>query len=123
MWQSVMNVMSSWHQGKLFIEHTLRIEHGTLHVMVGMLLWLVFALLLRRPITSWAPWLLVFAVILWNETVDLWFEVWPDPGRQYGEGFKDILLTMFVPTILMLAARVRPDLFRGSAGRARPRRR
>ena len=40
--------MSSWHQGKVFIEHTLRIEHGTLHVMVGMLLWLVFALLARR---------------------------------------------------------------------------
>ena len=115
--------MSSWHQGKLFIEHTLRIEHGTLHVLVGTLLWLAFALLVRRPITSWVPWLLVFAVILWNETVDLWFEVWPEPGRQYGEGFKDILLTMFVPTILMLAARTRPDLFRRSPGRTRTRRR
>ena len=114
--------MSSWHQGKVFIEHSLRIEHGTLHVIVGLLLWLIFALLLRRPLTAWLPWLLVFAVIVWNETVDLWFEIWPDPARQYGEGLKDILLTMFVPTLLMLAARYRPDLFRQTAGRRARRR-
>ena len=114
--------MSSWHEGKVFIEHTLRIEHGTLHVIVGMLLWLIFALLFRRPLTAWLPWLLVFGVIVWNETVDLWFEIWPDPGRQYGEGFKDILLTMVVPTVLMLAARYRPDLFRQSPGRRARRR-
>jgi hypothetical protein len=114
--------MSSWHQGKVFIEHTVAIEHDTLHVIVGMLLWLALALLLRRPITSWVPWLLVFAVILWSEIVDLWFEIWPEPGRQYGEGVKDLLLTMFVPTVLMLAARYRPDLFRQGLKRARTRR-
>jgi hypothetical protein len=113
--------MSSWHQGKVFIEYSLKIEHGTLHVLVGVLLWLVFALLLRRPITSWTPWLLIFGVILWNEIVDLWFEVWPTPGRQYGEGFKDLVLTMFVPTVLMLAARFRPDLFRATPRRSRRR--
>lgn len=114
--------MSHWHQAKVFIEYTFRIEHGTLHVIVGTLLWLAFALLLRRPVTSWLPWLLVFAAILWNEIVDLWVEVWPDAARQYGDGFKDILLTMFVPTVLMLAARYRPDLFRRTSGRARARR-
>lgn len=113
--------MSSWHQGKVFIEYTVHIEHGTLHVIVGVLLWLAFALLMRRPVTNWVPWLLAFAVILWNEMVDLWFEVWPEPGRQYGEGFKDILLTMFVPTVLMLAARSRPDLFRSGPKRGKRR--
>lgn len=121
MWKALTSFMSSWHNGKLFIEYSLRIEHGTLHVIVGVLLWLAFALLVRRPITAWLPWLLVFAVILWNEIVDLWLEVWPEPGRQYGEGVKDLLLTMFVPTILMLAARYRPDLFRASARRSRRR--
>lgn len=115
--------MSSWHQGKVFIEYTLRIEHGALHVIVGMLLWLALGLVLRRPVTSWLPWLLVFAVILWNEVVDLWTEVWPTPAQQYGEGMKDLLLTMFVPTVLMLAARSRPDLFHAGSGRARARRR
>ena len=35
-----------------------------------------------------------FALILCNEAVDLWVERWPDPGQPYGEGVKDLLLTM-----------------------------
>ena len=111
--------MTSWHQGKLFIEHSLTINHDSLHMLVGVLLWLAFGLLLRRPLTSWRPWLWLFAIILWNETVDLWIELWPDPGQQYGEGAKDLLLTMAVPTILLFAARWRPDLFRQGPRRRR----
>jgi hypothetical protein len=114
--------MLSWHQGKLFIEHAVRIDHDALHVIVGVLLWLVLTLVLRRPITSWRPWLWVFAFILWNETVDLWMEHWPDPGKQYGEGVRDVLLTMCLPLILMFAARMRPDLFRSGPRRQGRRR-
>jgi hypothetical protein len=112
LWKTLVAAMTSWHQGKLFIEHSLTINHDSLHMLVGVLLWLAFGLLLRRPLTSWRPWLWLFAIILWNETVDLWIEQWPDPGQQYGEGAKDLLLTMAVPTILLFAARWRPDLFR-----------
>ena len=112
LWKLVVAAMMSWHQGKLFIEHSLTINHDSLHMLVGVLLWLAFGLLLRRPLTSWRPWLWLFAIILWNETVDLWIEQWPDPGQQYGEGAKDLLLTMAVPTILLFAGRWRPDLFR-----------
>jgi hypothetical protein len=48
--------------------------------------------------------------------------VWPDPGQQYGEGLKDLALTMFVPTLLLAAVRLRPDLFRQGIGRRRRRR-
>ena len=113
--------MQSWHQGKLFIEHTISISHDSLHVIVGVLLWLVIALIVRKPISSWLPWSWLFAIILWNETVDLWVEQWPDPGRQYGEGAKDVLLTMIVPTVLLFARRLRPDLFRPAASRRRRR--
>jgi hypothetical protein len=115
LWKTIVAAMSSWHQGKLFIEHSLSISHDSIHIIVGMLLWLAFGLLLRRPLTSWRPWVWLFAVILWNETVDLWIERWPDPGQQYGEGAKDLILTMLVPTILIAAARLRPDLFMASA--------
>jgi len=114
LWKTIVAAMSSWHQGKLFIEHSLSISHDSIHIIVGMLLWLAFGLLLRRPLTSWRPWFCLFAVILWNETVDLWIERWPDPGQQYGEGAKDLILTMLVPTILIAAARLRPDLFMAS---------
>lgn len=107
-----MAAMSSWHEGKLFVEHSVSISHEALHIFVGVLLWLAFGLLLRRPLSSWWPWLWVLGLILWNETVDLWNEQWPDPGQQYGEGAKDVLITMLVPTLLMTAVRLRPDLFR-----------
>ena len=114
--------MASWHQGKLFIEHAVAVSHDTLHVVVGVLVWLVVAALIRRPASSWFPWLWLLAFILWNETVDLWVEQWPDPGQQYGEGAKDVLLTMFLPTVLMFVARWRPGLFAGSAGQRQRRR-
>ncbi len=101
----------SWHQAKLFIEHSVRIEHGTIHVIAGVLVWLALAIVSRRSVTARLPWLGLFVLILWNEAVDLWVEKWPDPGMQYGEGAKDIFLTMLVPTIIMVAVMLRPQLF------------
>lgn len=113
LWDIVTGAMTSWHQGKLFVEHTISINHDALHVIVGVLVWLVMGGVTRRPLASLRPWLWVLAIIGWNETVDLWVERWPDPGMQYGEGAKDVLLTMFLPTVLMLAVRFAPGLFRG----------
>ena len=119
-WRALIGAMTSWHQGKLFIEHALTISHDTLHIIAGLLLWMALGLVLRRTLPSWRPWLWLLALILWNEAVDLWVEQWPDAGQQYGEGAKDLLLTMVVPTIVMLVARARPDLFRqGPATRRR----
>lgn len=121
LWHAITVPMAFWYQCKLFIEHSVAISHESLHVILGVLVWLAFALLLRRPITAWRPWLWLLAAILWNETVDLWTEQWPDPGQQYGEGMKDIAVTMIVPTILLFAARYRPDLFRQGLGRRKRR--
>jgi hypothetical protein len=120
LWAALIAAMQSWHQGKLFIEHSLSISHDALHMLVGALLWIALGLLLRRPLYTWRPWLWLLVFTLWNEAVDLWVEQWPDPGQQYGEGFKDLLLTLAVPTVMMMAARTRPDLFRAAG---RPRRR
>lgn len=120
LWAMLIGAMRSWHQGKLFIEHSITISHDSLHILVGVLLWVVLGILLRRPLYTWRPWLWLLAATLWNEAVDLWVEQWPDPGQQYGEGAKDLFLTMAVPTIMMFASRLRPDLFRGSSrGRRR----
>jgi len=115
--EAVSPAMWSWYQAKLFIEHSLSISHDTLHMLVGVLLWLALGLLLRRSLLSWWPWLWLALAIVWNEAVDLWVERWPNPGQQYGEGAKDLILTLAVPSLIMLAARLRPDLFRQSPGR------
>ena len=111
-WTVLIGALDTWHQGKLFVEHSLTISHDALHILVGTLLWIVFGLALRRPLYAWRAWRWLFAATFLNEAVDLWVEQWPDPGQQYGEGAKDVLLTMAVPTLIMLAARLRPDLFR-----------
>jgi hypothetical protein len=121
LWETITSAMASWHQGKLFVEHAVAISHDTLHLIVGVLLWLVLCLLTRRPASSWYPWLWLLAFILWNETVDLWVEQWPDPGQQYGEGAKDLLLTKLLPTVLMFLVRWRPGLFAASGRRRRRR--
>ena len=54
----------------------------------------------------------MFALELANEANDLRVEQWPQPGMQYGEGAKDIILTMALPLLLFLVARKRPKLIR-----------
>ena len=100
-----------WYGAKIFIEHATRIEHGTLHVIAGILVWLLVAVISRRSIRSCIPWIAVLMVIMWNEIVDVLIEPWPNRAMQYGEGARDILLTMFIPTLLMFAARSLPKLF------------
>jgi hypothetical protein len=119
LWLTLIGAMGAWHQGKLFVEHAVAIDHDALHVLVGIFAWLALAVLFRRPVTSWIPFLWCFALALWNETVDLWVEQWPEPGMQYGECAKDVILTMLAPAMLMIVARLRPDLFRKTPRRRR----
>ena len=106
-----------WYQAKLFIEHASGISMDALHVMVGFAIFLVAALFLKRTVTDVLPWLATLLLEIGNEAYDLHVELWPDPGSQLGEGVKDIILTMALPTLLLLTARWRPDLLANSAGR------
>lgn len=119
LWHATTAVMFSWYKIKMFIEHAAIVTSDSLHVLVGVALWVVAAIALRRPLTLWLPWLVVLVAAILNETVDLWVEQWPMPAMQYGESAKDILLTMLLPTLLMAAARWRPGLFAAGAPRRR----
>jgi hypothetical protein len=81
-----------------------------LHVVGGVVLQLGFAVLLRTSLAHWRPWLFVLALELVNEANDLLVEQWPDPGMQWGEGARDLVLTMLLPTVLLMVARLRPEL-------------
>ncbi len=112
-----------WYQFKLFLQHSSGFSMDGLHVIVGILLQLAVARLLRRDLSSLAAWLVVLVVTLLNEVNDLRVEQWPDPGMQYGEGAKDIVLTLVVPTILLILARWRGDwLVAGATRRRKPQR-
>lgn len=111
---NIQAVMSSWHEWKLFVERSVAFSQDAIHVIVGVLLLLITASLLRKPLSSWWPWLVVLVSTFINEAIDLWVEKWPDPAMQYGEGFKDLLLTMLLPTVLLVTTRSWPRLYHPS---------
>ena len=102
-----------WFQLKTLVEHAISFSDNALHIFAGVLVQIAVAALLRRSLASWWPWVAALALELGNEWVDLAIERWPVPAEQYGEGIRDIILTMAMPTLLLLIARVRPRWLTG----------
>lgn len=96
---------SDWYQFKLSLERSSSISMDALHVIAGLLIFLLASFLLKRGIASALSWFAVLAIELCNEAYDLHAEQWPDRAMQFGEGAKDILLTIALPTLLMLVCR------------------
>lgn len=104
-----------WFQVKELARHSTGWPMDTLHVMGGVLLQLIVAALLRSSLASKWPWLIVLVLEVTNEAYDLWFERWPSLGMQVGEGVRDLVGTMLLPTLLWWVARKRPRLLVGRA--------
>ena len=99
-----------WHPVKMGMEHALAFSPDALHVLVGVGLQLVLARLLNTTVACVSPWLVVFALELLNEWSDLTFEIWPNRPMQWGESVKDVLLTMALPTLLLIISRWHPGI-------------
>jgi hypothetical protein len=108
--------VSPWYQFKLLVEHASGISMDALHILAGVGLQLVFAILFRLSLKSWRPWLFVLFLLLANEAGDLWVEQWPEPAMQYGEGLKDVFLTMALPTMLALLVKTSPAILHSGSG-------
>jgi hypothetical protein len=109
-----------WHQAKEWLEHALGLNMDALHVYVGLAILLTAALILRRPLRSPLPWLVLLVMELSNEYYDWTYEIWPGPERQIqlAEGVRDVWNTMAVPTFLLIASRWFPRVFTGRGGSA-----
>lgn len=99
-----------WFNAKTFFEHSLAFSHDALHSFVGVIVQLLVAAMLRCSVARWKPWLVVLMLELANEASDLYGEVWPTRSQQWGESAKDLLLTMFLPTLLLVVSRYVPRL-------------
>ena len=104
-----------WHQVKEWLEHAVGLNMDALHVYFGLAILVTAALVLRKPLRSPVPWLVLLALELANEYYDWTYEIWPGPDRalQAAEGLRDIWNTMAVPTLLLVASRFFPALFTG----------
>lgn len=81
------------------------------YVLTGAAVLFAAAALLRTTIGSWKAWLVVLVLESLNEFADLSTKRWPHPGRQLGDSVKDLLLTVALPTLLLVLARCCPRLF------------
>ena len=100
-----------WGQAKTFVERLVGVGNDALHVLIGALLVFVFAAAMRTTLRDIRPGIIVFFLALLNEWHDLRAETWPVRSMQYGEGAKDLLLTIAVPTLLFATVRLWPGLF------------
>lgn len=107
---------SDWYEVKLLVQHASGISMDALHVIAGVFLQFALALIFRVPLSRWSVWISVLAFELVNEVGDLHTETWPHLGMQYGEGLKDVVLTMVLPTVVLAASMLKPSLFSGEAG-------
>jgi hypothetical protein len=101
-----------WFTAKMGLESVVIMQSDALHVMGGVLLQLISSAVLRRPISSIAPWVVVLVAELANELIDLKISIWPSLEARVVESATDLVLTMALPTILMWVTRKYPRLVR-----------
>jgi hypothetical protein len=101
-----------WFDLKMLFERSIAFDSDGLHVLAGVLVQLTAAAILRSSVARWQPWLITLTVTIANEAVDLLVEQWPNPelSAQWGESAKDVLLTLALPTLLLVIARRWPKL-------------
>ena len=97
--------MSPLQQIKWMLVEHLHLSKDTLHIYVAMSLFLGSAIVLRWPLKSWKPWLLVLAVALAGEAWDLRDSLTYHTRIHLLANLKDVFNTLFWPTVLMLLAR------------------
>lgn len=94
-----------WEAFKVWLTATTGLSHHDWHLLLGVLLTLAFTRLLRLPLGTWPPLLIVLALELVNEALD--FTRYHIDGYPWGPGpmMVDIALTMLPPLAIVLAAR------------------
>lgn len=111
--QFLAAVAPNWVVFKDLVEQATALPESAIHVLGGVVLQLLVALILRRSLRDWLPWLAVLVLELANEALDL-TEHWPGEGaRQVAESAADVVVTMALPSLLLLVARWRPHLLTG----------
>jgi len=105
--------MSPLQQAKLYIVDHVHLAKDALHIYVALILFLGSAALFRWPLKSWRPWAVVLAAALIGEAWDLRDSIVYHTRIELGGNLKDIVNTLFWPTVLVLLARGTRVLKRG----------
>jgi hypothetical protein len=108
-----------WQQIKETIAVWTDLERDALHIYAALIAQVGSALLLRRSLAHWLPWLFVLALAIGNELLDMYgngrVEDW-----EIDSAVHDLWNTMLLPTLLLLLARFAPRLMAPSPTAAPP---
>lgn len=102
--------MTDWYGLKLAVVQATGLSRDLLHVFMGVGAMVLAALVLRRPLSSPLPWAALLIAELANEAYDLHREAWLD-RPMWPASIRDLLVTMAIPTALLLLTRLAPGLF------------
>lgn len=88
------------NRAKVWLSNTLRLDHSTLHVHVGMVIWVV-CVAVAGDIGAWWPLAVVVAAELFNELLDRL----RNGDWQLPDTLSDIVNSVFWPAVLFALAR------------------
>jgi len=91
---------------KLTIVDVTGLSKDALHIYVGLTIFLVTAMVLRKPLRSIFPWLVVLAIAFAGEVLDMRDDVASLGYWRWGASLHDILNTLFWPSVLLLLAKL-----------------
>jgi len=88
-------------------------EKDAPHIYASLFIQIATAKLSRRSLGQILPWLWVLGIELLNEVTDIWRGGEPQlKPWQVVSGIHDIIITMVLPTVLLLLVRSAGELFR-----------
>lgn len=109
----IYQMLLEYEIAKNWLSDHLHLTHHDLHVILGLGLTFLFGRLMRLPLGSWRPLLIVFALEMINEGFDFARYRADDYPWTPWPALIDIALTIGPPFVILLAARWQsPDFYR-----------
>lgn len=90
---------------KLAIVSATGLSKDALHIYVGLTFLLTAAAILRKPLRSIIPWLVVLTLAVAGEMVDMRDDITSLGYWRWGASLHDVLNTLFWPSVLLFLAR------------------
>lgn len=103
--------LAQWTAWKRDLVGITDLDRDALHIYIGVGIQIAAAMLARRKLGDWLPWLVVLIVACLGEVADVNADWWPSPVMQIGKSVHDLVNTMIMPSLLMIASRRWPTLF------------
>lgn len=100
--------METWVTGKALVAEWAGLDRDGLHILLGLLAFLVAAIALRRPLSNPLPWVAVLILCIADEMFSAWLDGTFGFGIVNTSG-RDIGLAVAAPTLILLLGRLVPS--------------